>query len=369
MHIDRGPGLARHVGEGSADDDRPCVGHVVRADRPDPRHQRLLRIGGRGRASSARRRPDEACAEHRQDRGDHHRRRHCRHHCQGMRQRGRAEHAPMLVVHVRMPRAPAHPTTLCLRVRSRRSSTAGERSSRRRPTRRRRGARPDRTGPRRAGRTLRQGRARAGPGRRTGPRCDARPPPQRPRLHDVRTPGGDRAPARRLGRRHVGHRAGVRHDRESQGAVPGRDHDVPLGGVRRGLTQAVGRLRRQPRRRPRPSRLHRERDGGTGAVPRVRRPVRRRGRPRAGRAADAGATRGLLLRRPAADDAGRPVRRPARLRGRPGGGRGDDRDGRPDRDHLGGAGPRGAGEARACGVPTARADAAGRHRAGRARAA
>ena len=61
-----------------------------------------------------------------------------------------------------------------------------------------------------------------------------------------------------------------------------------------------------------PSRLHRERDGGVGARPRVRRPVRRRGRPRAPAAAHARPARGLLLRRPAADAAGRAVRRPAR---------------------------------------------------------
>ena len=74
-------------------------------------------------------------------------------------------------------------------------------------------------------------------------------------------------------------------------------------------------------------------------------PVRRRRRPGPPGAAHAGPPRGLLLRRPAADDAGRPVRRPARLRRRPGGGRRDDRDGRPDRDRLGRAGPRRAGQA------------------------
>ena len=58
-----------------------------------------------------------------------------------------------------------------------------------------------------------------------------------------------------------------------------------------------------------------------------------------------GHARGLLLRRPAADDAGGPVRRPARLHRRPRGGRRDDRDGRADRDHLRRAGPRRAGQA------------------------
>ena len=40
--------------------------------------------------------------------------------------------------------------------------------------------------------------------------------------------------------------------------------------------------------RPRPPRLHRQRDGGAAARPRVRGPVRRRGRPRAPGAAHAG---------------------------------------------------------------------------------
>ena len=67
--------------------------------------------------------------------------------------------------------------------------------------------------------------------------------------------------------------------------------------------------------------------------------------PRARGAADPGHAGGLVLRRPAADDARRPVLRPARLRRRPGGGRGDDRHGRPHRDRLGRAGPRRAGQA------------------------
>ena len=46
-----------------------------------------------------------------------------------------------------------------------------------------------------------------------------------------------------------------------------------------------------------------------------------RGRPGARPAADAGHARGLLLRRPAPDDAGGSVRRPARVHRRPGGGR------------------------------------------------
>ena len=72
--------------------------------------------------------------------------------------------------------------------------------------------------------------------------------------------------------------------------------------------------------------------------------LRRPGRRAAAHPGHAG---GLVRRRPAADDAGRPVRRPARLRGRPGGRRGDDGDGRPDRDRLRRAGPRRADQAAA----------------------
>ena len=82
-----------------------------------------------------------------------------------------------------------------------------------------------------------------------------------------------------------------------------------------------------------------------------------------------GSPRGLLLRRPAADDAGRALRRPAGLHGRARGDRGDDRDGRPDRDHLRRAGPRRAGQARVRTVPAARADAPGGDRPGGVRPA
>ena len=113
----------------------------------------------------------------------------------------------------------------------------------------------------------------------------------------------------------------------------------------------------------------RQLDGGAGAGPRVRRPVRRDRRPGRAGAAHPRRARGLLLRRPAADDARRPLRRPAGLRRRARGGRGDDRDGRPDRDHLGRAGPRRAGQAGVRAAPPARADAARRDRAGGVRPA
>ena len=78
---------------------------------------------------------------------------------------------------------------------------------------------------------------------------------------------------------------------------------------------------------------------------RVRRPVRRAGRPRAAGAANPGHAGGVVLRRPAADDACRPVRRAAGLRRRARGRRGDDRHGGAARDHLGRADPRRAGQA------------------------
>ena len=126
----------------------------------------------------------------------------------------------------------------------------------------------------------------------------------------------------------VGHGPGLRHDRRPQGRLPGRDHHLPLRGVRRVLPQAERGLRGHPRRRPRPARLHRQRDGGLAARQRRRGPLRRGGRPGPRAAAHAGPPGGLLLRRPAADDAGRPFRRPARLLRRPGRGRRDDGDGR-----------------------------------------
>ena len=65
-----------------------------------------------------------------------------------------------------------------------------------------------------------------------------------------------------LGRRDLGHGPRLRHHRLPQGRLAGRDHDVPLRHLRPVVPQARRRLRRHPRRRPRPPRLHRQRDGG-----------------------------------------------------------------------------------------------------------
>ena len=81
------------------------------------------------------------------------------------------------------------------------------------------------------------------------------------------------------------------------------------------------------------------------------------------------AARGVVRRRPAADDARGPVRRAARVRARPRGLRGDARDGGDHRDRLGRAGARRAGQAAAGAAPPGRARAALRERAGGARAA
>ena len=172
-----------------------------------------------------------------------------------------------------------------------------------------------------------------------------------------------------LGRRDLGHGPRLRDHRVPQGRVDGRGDDVPLGGLRPRLPQAGRRLRRQPRGRPRPARLHRQRDGGAAAGPDRGGPVRRGGRPDAAAAADAGDAAGVVLRRPAADAAGGAVRGPARRDRGARGGRGDDRHGRPDRDHLGRAGPRRAGQADQRALAPARAGAARADRAGVVRAA
>ena len=123
------------------------------------------------------------------------------------------------------------------------------------------------------------------------------------------------------------------------------------------------------RRRPGPPRLHRQRDGDEPA---------RRGSSRTRSVAWSTwppgccaprAARGLLLRRPAADDAGGAVRGPARLHRRARGGRGDDRDGRADHHRLRRAGPRRAGQAGLRAVAPARPDPAGRDRPGDVRPA
>ena len=345
VQVDPGEGLVADVGDGAGDLD-VAAARQHRADGVDVHQERvgLLGRGGVRRCQRAARRPRRGSGappgQHGRTTG-------------GARTDVRCSVVPDR--HVEWPvvsdavLAPAH--------------------DRRDPAPRRRGADAHRIGHRRARRAVRRGRRGAGAGRRPGARRDARPPAERPRLHHLRPPRGDRAARGRVGRRGVGHGARLRHDRVPQGRVAGGDHDLPLRDLRPVLAQARRRLRRHPRRRPRSARLHGQLDGGAGAEPRVRRPVRRRRRPRRAGAAHARHAGGLLLRRPAADDARRALRRPARLHRRPRGGRGDDRDGRADRDHLRRAGARRAGQAGLRPAPAARPDAAGRDRPGRARAA
>ena len=223
------------------------------------------------------------------------------------RQQRRASGHPAMVVRAR--RRTGLATRLAPRVRRRRPPPA----DRRRPALGERRAGPDRAGARPAGCAVRGRRSRAGAGRRPGPRRDARAAAQRPRLRHLRAPRRHRAAAARLGRRGLGHGPRLRHHRLPQGAT-GRSRS------RRTAPRATTRPRASRRWTSAtpstgdlgPPRLHRERDGRVGARPRVRRPVRRRGRPREPVAAHARPARGLLLRRPAADAAGRAFRRPAR---------------------------------------------------------
>ena len=116
-------------------------------------------------------------------------------------------------------------TSLFLRVRP---ASPDERG----PEPRRPGAAPDRAGDRRARCAVRGGRRGDRAGRRPGARRDAGAAPAGPRLHHLGPARGHRAAAQGLGRRDLGRRARVRHDRLPQGGVAGRDHDVPLGGLR-----------------------------------------------------------------------------------------------------------------------------------------
>ena len=131
------------------------------------------------------------------------------------------------------------------------------------------------------------------------------------------TPDADRRRILGLGRRALGHRA-RRSARSAlrQGEHHRRGDDLPRRRLRRTDPQAGGGVRRQPRGRPGAARLHRQRDGAaaarrwssstrTAAWPTSRRGVLRTPAP----------PEESLRRRPAADDARRPVRRPARLRG------------------------------------------------------
>ena len=79
------------------------------------------------------------------------------------------------------------------------------------------GAGPDRAGDRRARTAVPGGRPRARAGGWPGARRDARPAPQRPRLHHLGAARADRGPAPRLGRRGLGHGPGVRDHRLPQG--------------------------------------------------------------------------------------------------------------------------------------------------------
>ena len=158
-----------------------------------------------------------------------------------------------------------------------------------------------------------------------GARRAARPAAAGPRLRDRRPTGADRWRSSD-GWADAVWEVGIAFGTVGlpQGRLHHRDHDVPQRGLRPGVAQAGGDLRRHPRGRPRSPRLHRQRDGGAAAGAAVRRPVRRAARPRRADAAHARATGGLLRRRPAADDAGGAVRGPARLRRRTRGRRGDD---------------------------------------------
>ena len=216
---------------------------------------------------------------------------------------------------------------------------------------------------------VRRGRPSAGAGGRVGARRAARPAATRPRLHHVGAPRADRAAAHGLGRRGLGHRPGLRHDRRPQGrATRSRSRRTAPSRTTRARAS-----RRSPTATPSPATSA----GATSRSTRWRCGCRTGSSStrtaawwtwRTGVLRTPGTPGGLLLRRPAADDAGRALRRAAGVRGRPRGGRRDDRDGRPDRHRLGRAGPRRAGQAGLRAGPAARAGAPRRDRPGRPRA-
>ena len=174
------------------------------------------------------------------------------------RQRGAAHARDAIQPWVSLARRPDRPLPLDTRVVSR---VRGAPADQRRPGARGRGAGPDRAGDRGARPPVQRGRRGDRAGRRPGARRDARPAAHRPRLHHLGAARGHRAAAPGLGRRDLGHRPGVRHDRLPPRRLAGRDHDVPLGGLRPREPQAGGGVRRLAGRRPRPPRLHRELDG------------------------------------------------------------------------------------------------------------
>ena len=113
------------------------------------------------------------------------------------------------------------------------------------------------------GRAVRRRRPRAGPGRRSGARRDARPATQRPRLHHLGAPRGRPSGCSRAGPT----RSGTWAARSAPSAAARATWQVEITTYRSEtydpvLAQARRRLRRLPRRRPGPARLHRQRDGG-----------------------------------------------------------------------------------------------------------
>ena len=198
----------------------------------------------------------------------------------------------------------------------------------------------------RVGDGLRRGRLRDRPRRWLCARRAAGSARHRPRLHHVGPAGRHRAAARRLGRCSLGRRARVRHDRRDGRRMAAGDHDVPLRQLR-------------PRRR-----ASRRSSSATASKATWRdatsRSTRWRWRCRTRRLVDPfGGLNDLaqsVIRTPGppqtsfADD---PLRmmRAARFAAQLGFAvapevvDGDDRDGRPARDHLGGADPRRADQA------------------------
>ena len=174
---------------------------------------------------------------------------------------------------------------------------------------------------------VRGGRPRVRAGRRPGARRVPRPGGHRPGLHDRRDARPDPRDRRAGRRRALGHRPRVRHDRRA----PRRrrsSRSPPTAATRTTARPASRRSRSAPASRTTSpaatSRSTRWRCGcpdcvlvdPTGGVEDLL----------AGRAAHARGARGVVRRRPAADDARRPVHGaaglPARRRGRGGGDRG-----------------------------------------------
>ena len=129
-------------------------------------------------------------------------------------------------------------------------------------------------------------------------------------------PDRDQAAAQGLGRRGVDPGRALRHHRLPQGRLGLRDHHPPGRGLRPRLPQARRRVLRRGRGRPLPPRLHRQRHGPRPPRARADRSLRRGRRPRRRPPAHAAVARGVVLRRPAAHAAGRPLHRRLRPRAR-----------------------------------------------------